>query len=123
MKSARRTSSWSTKGAGSERHGQALRDELGPVLAELDTDEAVRRLMAHGVPVGRVNNRTEVLCDPQVVHNASLCEVANGDVGRVRLPAGAARFGQGARQLPGPAAHRGQHSREILADLGYDAVA
>ena len=104
-----------------QRHGQALRDELGPLLADLDTDEAVRRLMAHGVPVGRVNSRAEVLRDPQVLHNATLCEVPNGDAGRVRLPAGAARFGEGAPQPPGAGAHRGQHTREVLGELGYDA--
>ncbi len=106
-----------------QRHGQALREELGPVLAEMETDEAVRRLMAHGVPVGRVNGRAEVLSDPQVVHNASLCEVPNGDAGRVRLPAGAARFGSGAPRPPGPGARRGQHTREVLAELGYGTAA
>lgn len=106
-----------------QRHGAALRAELEPVLAAMDTDSAVRLLAAAGVPVGRVNSRTDVLRDPQLQHNGSLCELPNFDAGRVRLPAGAARFGRGAQRAPGPGARIGQHTREVLAELGLDVAA
>jgi crotonobetainyl-CoA:carnitine CoA-transferase CaiB-like acyl-CoA transferase len=106
-----------------QRNGPALRAELQPAMEALDTDTAVRLLGAAGVPVGRVNTRAEVLTDPQVVHNRSLRAVPNGDAGAVRLARGAARFGADDDSAPGPGAHLGEHTVEVLQELGLDAAA
>ena len=97
---------------------------LAALIAEHDTDELVDTLRAAGVPIGRVNQRHEVISDPQVLHNRALVEVDHGEAGTVRLARSAARFGIDAHAapLPGPAPHLGQHGREVLADLGYDAT-
>jgi len=106
------------------RHNVA---ELVPILealfAEHDTDELVHTLRAAGVPIGRVNHRHEVLSDPQVLHNRSLVEIDHGNAGTVRLARSAARFGMAATATtPGAAPHLGEHSREVLAELGYDGA-
>ena len=69
---------------------------LDALIADHDTDELVQRLRAAGVPIGRVNQRHEVLADAQVRHNAALVEVDHGDAGTVRLARAAARFGSAA---------------------------
>jgi crotonobetainyl-CoA:carnitine CoA-transferase CaiB-like acyl-CoA transferase len=102
--------------------------ELLPVLQALfeqhDSAELVSTLAAAGVPIGRVNQRHEVLTDPQVRHNQALAEVAHGQgIGAVRLARSAARFGPGepAAPLPGAAPRLGEHAAQVLSELGYDA--
>jgi crotonobetainyl-CoA:carnitine CoA-transferase CaiB-like acyl-CoA transferase len=107
--------------ANARRHHVAeLVTLLNALAAEHDTAELVETLRAAGVPIGRVNERHEVLVDPQVLHNGSLVEREHGAAGTVRLARSAARFGGGAAPLPGTAPHLGEHTRQVLGELGYD---
>jgi crotonobetainyl-CoA:carnitine CoA-transferase CaiB-like acyl-CoA transferase len=95
---------------------------LDGLIADEDTDALVARLRAEGVPIGRVNPRQQVLVDAQVLHNQALQQVDHGALGTVRLARSAARFtGVDAPPLR-PAPQRGEHGREVLAELGYDAA-
>jgi len=95
---------------------------LDGLIADEDTDALVARLRAEGVPIGRVNPRQQVLVDAQVLHNQALQQVDHGTLGTVRLARSAARFiGVDAPPLR-PAPQRGEHGREVLAELGYDAA-
>ena len=104
------------------RHAAALREELDPQAAAIDTATMLERMRAHNCPVGRVNERHEVLADPQVLHNRTLVEVDHGALGRVRLPRSPARFNGTPAAGPGPAPHLGQHAADVLAELGHDAA-
>lgn len=101
------------------RHAGELRALLEPLFAALTTDEALARLKAAGAPVGRVNERGDILTDPQVVHNGSIAEIDNGPVGRVRLARAAARFDGAVSDLPGPAPDLGADGPAVLRDLGF----
>ncbi|MBP6903085.1 MAG: CoA transferase [Burkholderiaceae bacterium] len=104
------------------RHGQALRALLEPLMAQFDTATLETRLRAQGVAAGRVNERPEVLADPQVLHNAMVMALDNGDAGTVRVARSAARF-DGQAQAPERGAPRlGQHTRELLREAGFDDV-
>ena len=104
------------------RHIAELLPLLDALVAGHDTDELVATLRAAGVPIGRVNQRHEVLDDPQVRHNAALVQVDHGDAGTVRLARAAARFGgdTGALRMR-PAPHLGEHGRAVLEELGFEA--
>ncbi|MEO8248839.1 MAG: CoA transferase [Burkholderiales bacterium] len=108
--------------ANSRRHNVA---QLVPLLESLtgthDTDELVDTLRAAGVPIGKVNKRAGVLTDPQVVHSKTLAEIDHGDTGTVRLAKAAVRFGDAEKPAPGRAPHVGEHGREVLEELGYEA--
>ena len=100
------------------RHGPALRELLEPWMASFDTAALATACRAHGVPIGEVNERQQVLDDARVQHNAMLLALPNGDAGRVRVARAAALF-DGQPQQPSTGAGRlGEHGREVLAELG-----
>ena len=102
------------------RHPKEIRAALEPLFADHDSGDLVVRLLAADAPVGKVNRKPEVLIDPQVVHNRALVEIDHGPDGRVRVARAAALFG-GAEPLALRAApHLGEHSDQVLRELGYD---
>jgi crotonobetainyl-CoA:carnitine CoA-transferase CaiB-like acyl-CoA transferase len=103
------------------RHGEELRATLEPLMALFDNATLEARFRAHGAALGRVNERPALLADPQVQHNGCAVLVPNGDGEPVRVARSAARF-DGQVQAPTHGAARlGEHSRQILAELGFDA--
>lgn len=104
------------------KNGREIRRLLEPLAAQQSTDECVARMRAAGTPIGRVNERHEVVTDPQVVHNGSIAEFEHDPaIGRVRLPRAAARVAGAPPHQPGRAARLGEHGREVLAELGLEA--
>ena len=113
--------------------GPALRDAAGPLpqrpraaCAARAADGAVRQRDARGTlprprrGAGPCQRAAEVLSDPQVLHNQAVVTVDNGAAGRVRVARGAARFdGQPMAPLRG-GARLGEHSIEVLRELGID---
>ena len=104
------------------RHARELRALLEPLMAQFSNEELQAAFRHHGAPLGRVNERADVLSDPQVRHNATLVEVDHGEQGRVRLARAAARFDGQPLPLPKGAAHIGEHGQEVLLELGLDAA-
>lgn len=99
-------------------HLRELRALLEPIAAGSAVDDLVARLGEAGVPVGRVNRKSELADDAQVRHNGTLEEFDHPDLGRMRVPRGAAVFPAAPQSAPAVAAHRGQHTRQVLQELG-----
>ncbi len=110
-----RFSSLPTRG----RHTFELRALLEPLMAQFTTAHLEQAFRERNVPIGRVNQRAEVLQDAQVAHNHSLTEVAHAGAGRVRLARAAARFDGAALPTPKPAPHLGEHGNAVLQELGW----
>ena len=104
------------------RHALELRALLEPLMASLSTDQVISRFRVLGAPVGRVNERSAVLDEPQVRHNAQLVEIDHGALGRVRLARAASRFDGQPVPVPGPAAHLGEHGAAVLREIGLEAA-
>lgn len=102
------------------RHAPELRAVLEPLIAAQHTTAFEAASRVEGAPVGRVNERAEVLTDPQVLHNKTLVELDHGSVGRVRLARAAALFDGAPFEPASPAPHLGEHGRAVLGEFGFD---
>ncbi len=96
----------------------ALRERLEPIAASRAVVELVAELGAAGVPAGRVNSKAQLADDPQVRHNALLRDTAYPGIGRLRAPRAAAQFLGMPCDDDRLAPHLGEHSLEVLRELG-----
>ncbi len=99
------------------RHYGELRAMAEGLVAQQPVAHWLERLAAEGAPAGRANRKAELPHDAQVRHNGTFAEVAHGTVGRIRMPRPAARFDGPGAPLPA-APHHGEHTREVLRELG-----
>ena len=99
------------------------RDVVQAAAARVPVAEAMARLTAADVPNVAALALAEVPSSPQVVANASFVEVEHPVAGPMRQPAPPARFGATPAAAAGPAPAFGEHTDEVLDELGYDDAA
>jgi crotonobetainyl-CoA:carnitine CoA-transferase CaiB-like acyl-CoA transferase len=102
------------------------RDELvaliaGPLRTRPSADW-IRAFEAEGVPVGPVNRIGDMLADPQVAAREMVFEVDHPRAGRTRALGMPIKFSDARADMTRPAPLLGQHSREVLDQLGYSAA-
>ena len=108
--------------AGLEDHKNARLELTQSALRNRTTTEWIEILDAHDVPCAPVLTRQEVVRHAQVEANKILVETEHPQAGRLRQTRTAAQFeGTPAEHRLGAPLH-GQHSREILAQLGYTSA-
>jgi crotonobetainyl-CoA:carnitine CoA-transferase CaiB-like acyl-CoA transferase len=109
--------------SGRIKHQREWAPQVSAEIARRTRAELMAGFVEHGAVGGPVVSLEDVPDNAQVRHNGICIEVAHDDaVGRVRMARAPARFGT-ALPPPGPAPHLGEHSRQMLAALGYDAAA
>ena len=95
-----------------------LKEAVETLLADVTTDEICQNLDASNIPVARVNSLDEIHEDAQVRHGLSLVETSHPVAGPMRYPRPPFNF---IGQDPFPKRHApflGDHTREILNELG-----
>jgi crotonobetainyl-CoA:carnitine CoA-transferase CaiB-like acyl-CoA transferase len=93
------------------------------VLVTRSSAEWLERLDAEGVPCAPVLQRHEVFEHEQIEINEMVAEYDHPVAGRIRQPRPAARFDQTPAEIQRHAPTLGEHSDEILSELGFDAEA
>ncbi|MDI3339807.1 MAG: CoA transferase [Sphaerobacter sp.] len=97
----------------------ALVAEIERVLTQHDTAEVVRRLDAAAVPCGPINTVPQVFAEPQAAHYRLRQRVPHptlGEVDQVGFPYALSATPCAIRLAPPTL---GQHTDEVLAELGY----
>jgi len=80
-------------------------------------------LLAHGVPVGAINDVAQVVEHPQVKARGSLVDVTHKRAGKVRVVGPAARLSRTPASVRGPSPTMGEHTDVVLTEmLGLDAA-
>lgn len=92
---------------------------MAEALRARPSAEWLARLEAEEVPCAPVLRREELAAHPQIRANALLVEDEHPTAGRMRQPRPAARFEGTPASIRRPAPTLGQHSDEVLAEVGY----
>jgi len=101
------------------QHAAECRQLLEEVFAQRSLAEWQERLADFSGPWQTMQTPHEVLEDPQVLANGYIPEVVYDDGRRTRLVAAPIQFDEQPPELS-PAPELGQHTEEILLELGYD---
>jgi crotonobetainyl-CoA:carnitine CoA-transferase CaiB-like acyl-CoA transferase len=102
-------------------HRDELRERIEAALASASTAEWVARLEAAAVPAGPIYELDEVFDDPQVRHLGLVTELEQPGYGTLRVlgfPFGATR---GPARIRRPAPRLGEHTAEVLRELGLSS--
>ena len=98
--------------------GAVVSGYLGADCSKYATDELMELLAYNEIPAGRVNTRAQVIDDPQVQATGILQDIEHPRGGPMRQPRSAVRFSRSSEPRLQASADLGEHTVEILADLG-----
>lgn len=96
---------------------------LQGIFATKTRDEWLELLRAGDVPCAPAQSIEEYLDDPQVLANDMVATVEEPHLGKVRQMGVPVRLSLTPGQVKGPSPLLGQHTEEVLADLGYSVQA
>lgn len=100
----------------------ALVAAMEEVLATRDSAAWIEAFDAAGVPVGPVHSIGEALSHPQAIAREQVVEVDDPRAGRTKALGLPIRFSETPGAVTAPAPMLGQHTREVLAEFGFDSA-
>ena len=103
-------------------NGTALVGLLDEAFAAFTLAEIGAALDAEDIIWAPVLTAAEAVADPQAIAAGCVVQTPNGKGGAFNAPAGPIRFPAADDGPKGPVPHVGQHTREVLAELGYSAT-
>ncbi len=111
-----------TDGRARQRNCPALVAHFDAVFATRDRDAWMETFRRHGLMFSPAQRIDEVLTDPQALANGYVTDFDHPVLGRVRLPGYPVSFSAGRAGTRTKAAAIGEHTIEILAELGYETA-
>jgi crotonobetainyl-CoA:carnitine CoA-transferase CaiB-like acyl-CoA transferase len=101
----------------------ALLPLVEPAVAARDCAELEQALRDAGVPCARVNNFQEVFDDPQIVARGVVRDIEHPRLGKMRTTRNPVLLDHDGPAIDRHAPLLGEHSAELLAELGYSPAA
>jgi crotonobetainyl-CoA:carnitine CoA-transferase CaiB-like acyl-CoA transferase len=110
--------------ASRKAHEEALLALVEPAVRARAARELEAALVAAGIPCALVNNFQEVFDHPQIVAREVVREIAHPRLGTMRATRNPVLLDHGSPAIARHAPVLGEHSREVLQELGYapDAI-
>ncbi len=96
-------------------------ETIEATLGELGRDETLTKLQAADVPCAPVLSRWEMLDHEQIKASDLIHELYQPGMGRIRQARPAAKFDSTPAHLPRSAAQLGEHTAEVLTELGFNS--
>ena len=101
------------------QNAAAQRSEFAAILQNFSTADALSALEDADVPCARVLSRQEIFDDPQVLHNDIIVSELHPVAGPIRTVKSPVRFRGTPAGLHRHAPSKGEHTDEILGELGF----
>jgi crotonobetainyl-CoA:carnitine CoA-transferase CaiB-like acyl-CoA transferase len=98
----------------------ALVELLAPIFATRSSADWLARLEAAGVPAGPVLSIDEMHRDPQTLARAMVLDIDHPAAGPTKAIGNPIKLSGSSGVATRPAPRLGEHTREVLADFGYD---
>jgi len=108
--------------AGRMKHADARLEMTAEVMKTRTSAEWLARLDAEQVPCAPALSRHDMLTNEQIVANRLIVESEHPHVGRTRMTRPAARFADTPAELRLPAPMLGEHTEQVLTEIGLSAA-
>ena len=106
-----------------KRNEDALLPLVEPAVRTRDSIELEQALQVAGVPCARVNNFKEVFEHPQIVARGVVREIEHPRLGKMRATRNPVLLDHDGPAIDRHAPMLGEHSEEVLIELGYSPAA